>query len=422
MPMLRNLTTPVTLWWRYWPQLAACYLAGLVARRVVIAAAAWTGHNNPLWAALIMPGAGLAQLGSYVAMFLVLRRGLPELAALPRRSLRGVDLFTNVIVPFFAIYLAWQMFKEDWLAYQRQALNYRVAEAFSGINTEMLPISRVTWVIVGAALVARYLLGHFSSRLPTALIAVRVYIDALWVFLVLTFSLSAGITVLMKPGDWLSHRRLVVWFNNVREDAFSHFQPLQAAWQGCSWLIRTAFGGAAVPLMWLAAAGIIYGVSTQIDWPTVLLRGGAPGDTAAGVGERWRQTPEQLRTRAAEYAKSKTGRFGPIVDAARLILHGGVVGLSGYVLAYLVLAWLDMRGSFYRTQLTEGYLFRGMAKILGPHGPQFWSAFGPTMSLVSQLIIQPLRIALVAAMFAYCVRRANRTAQHCDGRRPFLTR
>ncbi|MFL0278027.1 hypothetical protein [Mycobacterium sp. SMC-19] len=410
MPVLRNLTTPFVLWWRYWPQLAACYLAGLVVRRVVIAAAAWAGHSNPLWAALIMPGAGLAQLGSYVAMFLVLRRGLPEVAALPRRSLRSVDLFTSVIVPFFAIYLAWQMFKEDWLAYQRLALNYRVADAMNGINTEMLPISRITWVIVGAALVARYVLGHFSSRLPTALIALRVYIDALWVFLVLTFSLAAGITVLIKPGDWLSHRRLVVWFNTVRADAFSHVQPLQTAWQGFMWLVRTAFGGAAVPLMWLAAAGIVYGVSAQIDWPTVLRRTGAPGETAAGVTERWRQTPEQLRTRATEYAKSKTGRFGPIVDAARLILHGGVVGLSGYVLAYLVLAWLDMRGSFYRTQLTEGYLYRGMAKVLGPHGPEFWSAFGGTMSLASQLIVQPLRIALVAAMFAYCVRRANLAA------------
>ncbi|WP_234812298.1 hypothetical protein [Mycolicibacter longobardus] len=407
MPVLRNLLTPFTLWWRYWPQLAACYLAGVVIRRVVIAAAAWAGHSNPLWAALIMPCAGLAQLGSYVAMFLVLRPGIPALATLPRRSLRSVDMFTSVIVPFFAIYLGWQMFKEDWLAYQRLVLNYRVADAMSGINVELLPISRITWVVVGLALASRFLLSHFSSRLPAALTAVRVYVDALWVFLVLTFSLAAGITVLIKPGEWFSHRRLVVWFDNVRADAFSHIEPLGALWKGAMWLLRTAFGGAAVPLMWLAAAGIVYGVSTQIDWPTMLRRPNRSGEAAAGITQRWRQTPEQLRSRASEYAKSKTGRFGPIVDAARLILHGGPIGLSGYVLAYLVLAWLDMRGSFYRTQLTEGYLFRGMAKLLGPHGPEFWSAFGGTMSLASQLIVQPLRITLIAAMFAYCVRRAN---------------
>ncbi|NDJ88325.1 hypothetical protein [Mycolicibacter kumamotonensis] len=414
MPALRTLLTPFLLWWRYWPQLAACYLAGLVVRRAVIAAAAWTGHRNPLWAALIMPCAGLAQLGSYVAMFLVLRTGIPALAALPRRPLRSVDLFTNVIVPFFAIYLGWQMFKEDWLAYQRLALNYRVADALSGVNTEMLPVSRVTWVIVGAALAARFVLAHFSGRLPAVLTAARVYIDALWVFLVLTFSLAAGITFLIKPGEWLSQRRLVVWFNNLRGDAFSHFQALESAWQSLMWLVRTAFGGAAVPLMWLAAAGIVYGVSTQIDWPAMLRRP-APGEAAAGFAQRWRKAPEPLRSRASEYARSKTGRFGPIVDAARLILHGGPVALSGYVLAYLVLAWLDMRGSFYRTQLTEGYLFRGMAKILGPHGPEFWSAFGGTMGLISQLIVQPLRIALITAMFAYCVHRANAAAGEVRG-------
>lgn len=397
-----DLLTPLRLWWQYWPQLAACYLTGLVARRVVIAGAAWAGHSDPLWAALIMPGAGLAQLGSYVAMFLVLRRGIPALASLPRRPLASVDMFTGVIVPFFAIYLGWQMFKEDWLSYQRAVLNYRVADAMSGIDVELLPISRVTWSVVGVALAARFLLAHFSSRLPAVLTAVRVYIDALWVFLVLTFSLAAGITFLIKPGEWFSHRRLVVWFDGVRAELFSHFHPLQVVWHALMWLLRTAFGGAAVPLIWLAAAGIVYGVSTKTDWPVLLRRA-----TADGLTQRWQDAPEPLRTRASEYMRSKTGRFGPVVDAAKLIVHGGPIGLSAYVLAYVVLAWLDMRGSYYRSQLTDGYLYRGMAALLGPHGHEFWSAFGGTLSLASQLIVQPLRIALVAAMFGYCVRRAN---------------
>ena len=34
------------------------------------------------------------------------------------------------IVPFFAIYLAWQMFREDWLAFESRALEYRIVDFF----------------------------------------------------------------------------------------------------------------------------------------------------------------------------------------------------------------------------------------------------------------------------------------------------
>ena len=43
------------------------------------------------------------------------------LAALPTRASRRIDVFPTIIVPFFAIYLAWQMFREDWLAFESRA-------------------------------------------------------------------------------------------------------------------------------------------------------------------------------------------------------------------------------------------------------------------------------------------------------------
>lgn len=415
------LLRPFVLAWRYWPQLAACYLVGVAARRAAIQIAAWAGHDNALWAASIMPFAGLATLGSYVAMFLVVRRGIPVLAALPRPSLRGVDLFTTVIVPFFAIYLAWQLFKEDWLAYQARALNYRIDEAVNGIDVNALPISKSTWVVIGAALIARYLLSYFASRLPRWLTAVRVYVDALWVFLVLSYSLTAGFTFLVNPAGWIAKRRIVVWFTSTRAELLSHFKPLQVMWDGMMWALRTAFGGAAVPLMFLAVVGIVYGVSTQVDWRaaarrTVGERGTAFIDKrlpADRLKQGWRVVPTSVQGKVSDYALSKTGRFRPIVDSARLILHGGPVALSAYVLAYLALAWLDMSASFYGTQRGDGYLLRGMAWLLGPHGSQFWSGFGPTLSLISQLIVEPLRIALIVTAFGYCWRHVSlNSSQH----------
>ncbi len=97
------------------------------------------------------------------------------------------------------------------------------------------------------------------------------------------------------------------------------------------------------------------------------------------------------------------GNFGTIADSARLILHGGVLALSLYVLGYLGLAWLDMAGSFYRPEVRVGYLFRGAAWLLGPHPLAFWDGVRPTLILISHLIIEPLRVCLIASTVAYCL-------------------
>jgi hypothetical protein len=274
-----------------------------------------------------------------------------------------------------------------------------------------------TWVLIAAALAARTVLGWVKDRLPAWMLPVRVYLDALWVFLVLSFSVNQGVTVLVNPAGWVAQRRIVVWFTTTRAELFSHFRPLDTAWDTMMWALRTVFGGAAVPLLWLAVAGIVYGVTLTTDWRDVARR--VAGDRAGVMIDRsvparqrwqgrWAKVPKAVREKTRDHALSQLGKFRPIADSARLVLHAGLLALALYVLGYLVLAWLDMTGSFYRTQLGDGYLFRGMAWVLGPHPQLYWSALTPTLSLISHLIIEPLRICLVASTFAYCVERAAR--------------
>lgn len=408
------------LWLRYWPQLAACYLLGMLGRTGAIEWAAWAGHDNDLWASLIMPLAGMARLASYVAMFLVLRRAFPALAALPPRSARQIDIFATIIVPFFAIYLAWQMFREDWLAFEARAVPYRVGAALTSEGTadlhpETLPVSTITWVLIVAALAARYLLSWLSDRLPGWLLPIRVYLDALWVFLVLSFSVNSGLTVLTNPTGWLAERRIVVWFNTTRERLFSHFDLLELGWDGAMWVVRTAFGGAAVPLMWLAVAGIIYGVSATAGWRATARRvagehADAWMDRTASAQQRvtsgWKRLPRWLRNNMVDHLVSLLGKFKPITDSARIILQAGPLALALYILAYTGLAWLDMSGSYYRAQLGSGYLFRGMAWVLGPHDIAFWSGVWEAMAVGSHMLVEPLRVCLVASVLAYCVERS----------------
>ena len=411
---------------KYWPQLAAAYLLGLLIREGAIELAAWAGHDNNVWASLIMPLAGLARLGSFVAMFLLLRPAFPELAPDPTRPRRQVNLFVSVIVPLVAIYLAWRMFAEDWLAFERRALSYRVDAAItSGVPTELhpdaLPVGVSTVVIIGVALAARLALNLIDDRLPRWMLGVRVYVDFLWVFLALTFSVNKGLTLLTNPADWVKERRFVVWLDSLRSGITGHFHVLQIGWDAAAAALRFVFGGAVMPLLWLAVAGIIYDVSAQGEWSGAARRiAGRWADAALArtarrremLAQRWKALPRDVRDESRKEAEARIGKLRPVADSARTIAHAGVLGLAFYVLAYLTLAWLDMSGSFYRTQNGPGYLFRGTAWLIGPHPIAFWNAVDGPLMLFSHLLIEPLRICLVATTFAHCVAHMRAGSEH----------
>ncbi len=421
---VRYVLRPFAVWWRYLPQLVALYLLGYLGRKGAIELAAFAGWDNDVWASLIMPFAGLARLGSYVAMFLVIRPAIPALAELPRRSARSIDVFANIIVPFFAIYLAWRLFAEDWLDFETAALNYRVDEAMTAalatgdatdLHPDQLPVSTTTWVIIFSALVLRYVLGRFKESLPAGMIAVRVYVDALWVFLTVSFAASQGLQFLINPTGWIAQRRVVVWFNDTRAELFSHFAPLEHLWDAAMVVLRTVFGGATIPLLWLAVAGIVYGVSMP-DWRGAARRvvGGRADrafDRAAAsrkmISERGWRVPQTSGKKLRAWVYGKLGNYKTIVDSARLILHGGVLALSLYVFGYLGLAWLDMAGAFYRPEVGLGYLFRFIAWLFGPHPLTFWNGFADTIAVVSHMIVEPLRVCLIASTVAYCLEQVR---------------
>lgn len=420
---MRYVLAPLTLFVRYFPQLLACYLLGYLGRTGAIEWAARVGYDNDLWASLIMPLAGMARLGSYVAMFLVIRPGIPALAGLPTRSARQIDIFATIIVPFFAIYLAWQMFREDWLDFEYRAVPYRVGKALTTPGTEidpqMLPVGTLTFVIIGAALVARFVLGRFKDRLPPWLLPIQVYMDALWVFLVLTFSASKGLTILINPSAWLAERRIVVWFNETKDSVFSQVEFLGSLWKGVTWAVGTVFGGAAVPLIWLAVACIVYGATAKADWHAEARRLGGDrlgrwfertAPTRTQLSSRWKRVPGKVRTEVRDQFTGQIGKFKPITDSAHVIAAGGLLAISLYVLGYLALAWLDMFGSFFRAQIGSGYLLRGMSWLLGPHDITFWFGTWDALALVSHSIIEPLRICLIATTLAWCVERWNAKA------------
>jgi hypothetical protein len=123
--------------------------------------------------------------------------------------------------------------------------------------------------------------------------------------------------------------------------------------------------------------------------------------------ERGWQVPQTLGAKVWQWLRGRLGNYDTIVDSARLILHGGVLALALYVLGYLALAYLDMAGAFYHPEVGDGYLFRFIAWLLGPHPIQFWHGFTTTISLASHVIIEPMRVCLIASTVAYCIEQVH---------------
>ncbi|MFD6198650.1 hypothetical protein ACFWE3_18310 [Mycobacteriaceae bacterium NPDC060252] len=421
------LLRPLRLWVMYLPQLAACYLLGVLGRDVAIVLAARFGWNNSLVADLIMPFAGLCQLGSYVAMFLVIRQAIPALSDQSRRALGSIDLFAGVMVPFLAIYWAWRMFADDWIAFQARAeAYYRMGAVMqASLNNQpvdldpgAIPVTSIVWGIVIGAFVLRFVLKRLQERLPKWVVFIRAYLDALWVFLVLTVAASNNVGILLNPTAWFKERRIVVWLDTSRAELFAHFKPLEVVWSVFSNALHIAFGGAAVPLIWLAIAGIVYGGGSTATWRGAARRvGGHHGAAvvakvlpAQELIQKRLSVPESALTKSRELAMSQFGKFRPVADSARTILHGGIVAITLYVLLYLVLAYIDMTGSFYHPQPGPGYLVRWIAWFIGPQPEIFWKVALDVIVALCAALVMSLRICLIASTYAFCLERVEQEA------------
>jgi hypothetical protein len=173
----------------------------------------------------------------------------------------------------------------------------------------------------------------------------------------------------------------------------------------------------ALGLAWLAVASVVYGTPFTPTWASarrVLLgeRAGAAVGTAiergrAATQTHWQRLPGEIRRRIVEFARSQRGRFGPIADAWRLILHGGALPITFFVLAYTALVLLAPNGAYFDKTVTDGYLWRGVALLIGPHDWAWWQTYDQIIRALIGAVVDPLRISLVAATYWFCVDRLH---------------
>jgi hypothetical protein len=379
----------------HWPALLAWFLGGILARYLVIELAGFAGAYSAIGGVLLLPLAILARLVSFVAMFLVLRDGMRRLggiAPLPadarsrRRSF--VDAVLGGILPFFAFYAAWGFLRDDWFAYLARALEVRTgnnaAAIFSG---EAVPESGavgelafepLTIALIVLAFAGRWAWNRYRTRLPKWSAIGAAYLEAVWVFLtVLLISQALG-----WVSAWVASRQAIVWLADAREWVSAQLVPVAWVWEGVEWLLGEAGGIILLPIAWLTIAGVVYGQAVAPEPPRL---GGATVDRAR---QRFSALPQALRRRLADLWWEIAARFRPIGRAIVLMWRAGPMLIGGYILLYTVVLGL------------EQLLRVAVTRLVGPQDVfTFWAVADTAILLVVPLVMEPIRVSLVASAY-----------------------
>jgi hypothetical protein len=341
-----------------------------------------------------------ARLGSFIAMFLVLRGAMPAFQDFSERGDDAVDrtgphsrrarigeIFLVSIVPFFAFYAAWQLLADDTAQYAASALSkinfFEDQPAATVLNLALDP---QTIAVIVLAFTGRFLLKRYALRLPPWTNLIAVYLESVWVYLTL-FLISDYVGTFQA---WVDSRAATHLLGDVRESVTAVFAPLGSVWSAVEWVIAETGGLVLLPLAWLTLAGIVYG--RALVQPKVAIR--VSNRYYARARDRVTALPAGVLHRAQDVGRDLVGRWTPLANAVVLIWRAGVLPMGIFVLAYTVLEALN------------GWLLFAGVRVIGPHDLQgWWMHFDDMLTFVVDVLLEPIRICLIAAAYDFCLRR-----------------
>lgn len=401
--MIDVLRVAGRLLWRHWPALLALYLAGTLGRYVAIEVAGFVGAYSAVGGALLFPLAILSRLVALVAMLLVLRDGMVRLGVIapipaePAQRRRAfVDALLAGILPFVAFYAAWGYLREDAAAYFSRLLEVNSGliadEILSGgeragdAAVGELSFGPATIAIIIAAFAGRWLWKRYRARLPAIFAAGAVYLEVLWVYLSVTLIADA----LNIVTAWVQDRQAIVWLGDIRQWVGEQLAPVAWVWDAVEWALGEVGGIVLLPIAWLTIAGVIYG---QVVAPQSARLGG-PVVTRARA--RFDTLPSRLRARLRDVWSDLIARFQPIGRALLLMWRAGPVLIGSYVLLFTLLLALDAA------------LEVALTRAIGPEDLRgFWMVNAPLIFLFIPLVIEPLRVVLVASAYDAVIGRLS---------------
>ncbi|MDR6866805.1 hypothetical protein J2Y69_001404 [Microbacterium resistens] len=398
----------------HWPALVAWFLGGILARYAGIQLAGLVGAHWSIGGLLLLPLGVVARLVSFVGMFLVVRDGLRELSLIApapedarERRAAFLQALLSGILPFFAVYAAWGMLRSDYEDYLMRALQVQHGIVWGALAAgEEVHVDDAggpglgvwTFVVIVVAFGLRWAWKRWQKRLPRASALVAVYLEAVWVFF-FVWTLRDLIGIL---SEWVSHRAAIVWVEDFRAWIGERLAVLGWIWDGIGWALGEAGGILLQPLAWLTVAGVVYGQAIAAERPTLDLgRGRRYIDLAR---KRYSAAPGWARKRLGDLRDEVLSRFRPIGRSILLMWRAGPVVIATYVLLYTV-------------ALALSALVRiALIRLVGPHDiATFWAIADAVLFLAIPLIVEPIRVSVVAAGYDATLGALRRSASSGQG-------
>lgn len=385
------------LLWRHWPVLIALALAGFVARQGILMLSVEASELSSSLALLVFALVPVSMLVPMLLMMRVVRRSLPESTPLKLPGDRDAFLahIASVLVPFLAVYAAYDYFKEDG-----QSFLYEIwfDETINNPDLFTNPSSVDTAaripgtfnlslaIVIGSAIGGRILLGIAARNRPgnLAIGFSRGYLEATW----LSVTAISFHKIFIPTEEWFFSRQLWAWVDTAVAHFASLFGPLGPATRAVAdWLgqILTSVDAVLiVPFAWLTIGCVIYGHD---------LISPKRSGTEDAVLQRWQRLPAPVRGLMVPLRNGADERFGPMVRGFAMLKQAGLRPLLLFCLAFVV------------AQSVPEWLWEIQRWIIGPQDLNaVWVPVSGPLSSFNESIGLILTICLVTAAVDYVLR------------------
>ncbi len=422
------------VWWRLLPQVLTLYLLGWLGSELALKLAA-VAADLSAWLALAIFSFGF--LSRLIAIVLILRLAGRELGIrdlIPESERAADDRDTSIthllavtLLPFLGIYAAFGEVQKsaDNLANEQFSRNGIFGDnSILGVlnNAATEHRVRLLLILIGIYLVRR-LVDDLHERTGRRWLGLLVaLIESFFILVVI----MGGIRVWQEVKLWLEDRAFIGWWASLVGDLARFFALFRINLPHVLIVVGAFFWEhvwptfwqvLSQPIIWLAVAALIYG--SQVLSVAELWRKGRPvGDRLPMVAtfakhadkvaaRRIGPPPVGMQRFAGEVRQVFLGdiddKYLPTFHSLRLVLRAGTVFLGALVLVYAL------------QDILRNLIDDLLNLITGGHLVDFWIVTQPLFGLIPDLVVEPLRICLLAVAFRRCLELFRIRAQQPPG-------